>query len=218
MLTKSWNEYYSNKKHPLSNIFLHIPYIAKIILTRPRSIMEIGCGPAQHILFVKKILKNTKIYVLDLDKELLDRVKTYASDSIEDYLNVDILDHQRISTLPKVDLIISQGLMEHFGDKEFLEIINNFAPVAKKMLFSVPSDKYKNQDFGNEQLRSKFQIDELLRTSGYKYSVNNYFIDLGIRTKLNLINQYKFDIKSSINLLFRESCHLLVEIDYTKQR
>lgn len=211
---KTWNDYYAKQEFNLSNIFLHYPYLFRAISFRPKRILEIGCGPAQHSLFIKNISPKTAVSVLDLDQLLLKKVKKVASHNIEGFYNIDILDRKAISKLPKYDLIISQGLLEHFKDIEFLKIIHNFSTVSKRMIFSIPSNFYQNQDFGNEILRSKQDIQRLLEGTGYNFNIRNYPLDIGIRTKMNLIKQNKFDFFYSIYFLLFISCHILVEIDY----
>jgi len=102
----------------------------------------------------------------------------------------------------------------HFEAKDFLKIIDYFSRVSRKMIFSVPSDVYKNKDFGNEILRSKQTMFSLLQKNiSFKFKVSNYF-DLGIRTKIQLIKQDKLSPIDSLFLIFFKSCHLLVEIYY----
>ncbi|MFA5184154.1 MAG: class I SAM-dependent methyltransferase [Patescibacteria group bacterium] len=211
---KTWNEYYAERNLSAANILLHYHYLIKIIFYNPEKLLEIGCGPAQHALWLKKILPKLKVSVLDSDKKLLERIKKNTSDKIENFFNINILDRNEIERLPKFDFIISQGLMEHFNDFEFIQIIKNFSSLSKKMIFSVPSDVYKNQDFGNEILRSKEDIEKLLKNSGYTFKVSNYLFDIGVRTKINLIKQNKYSFFKSLILLLFKSCHIIVEIDY----
>jgi len=217
MKKKSWTNYYRNHKFSFSNILLHYPYLLKILLNKPKHILEIGCGTADHSLFIKKILPRVNVSLLDLDKNLLNKVKKLYKKKITAVYNIDVLDKKEISTLPKFDLIISQGLLEHFNDNEFIDIINNFSETSKKMIFSIPSNFYQFRDFGNEILRSKEQVESLLIKCGFKFKVSNYIPDIGIKTKIGLIRFNKMNIYNSLKFLLYNSCHLLVEINYKKE-
>ena len=52
----------------------------------------------------------------------------------------------------EVDVVFSQGVLEHFGDEEIREIVRQSLAVAPRFVFSVPSKFYGVQDFGNERL------------------------------------------------------------------
>lgn len=211
---KTWSDYYAHQVFSLSNIILHYPYLLRILLFKPSNILEIGCGPAQHSLFIKSISKKIKLSVLDLDRELLKKVKARALDNIEEFYNIDILNTEKVSKLPKFELVISQGLLEHFNDQDFLKIIDNFSIITNRMIFSIPSNHYHNQDFGNEILRSKASVQRLLTKTKYRFKVRNYPLDIGLRTKINLLKQNNLGLLESLRLLFFTSCHLLVEITY----
>jgi len=213
-MNQTWNEYYSKHNYSFSNILLHYPYLIKAVFLKPKTMLEIGCGPAQHTVFIKKIFPNIKVSVLDLDKKLLRKVKQNHSNIIENYFHMNINNKSSIKKLPKFDLVISQGLIEHFNDENVIKIIDNFSFVANKMIFSIPSDIYQNQDFGNEVLRSKKEMEKLLKKTGFKFKVHNYFFDIGFRTKINLISQNNLGFYESVKLLLFKSCHLLIEINY----
>lgn len=213
-MNRTWNKYYSKYNYSLSNILLHYPYLIRAICLKPKTILEIGCGPAQHTIFLKKVFPNIKASVLDLDEKLLKKVELKYSNTIENYFHMDIHNKSSIKKLPKFDLIISEGLLEYFNDKDVVKIINIFSFVASKMIFSVPSDVYQNQDFGNETLRSKREMEKLLKKTGFKFKVHNYFFDVGFRTKFNLISQNSLGFYESLKLLLFKSCHLLIEINY----
>lgn len=209
-----WYEYYRGRKLSLSNFFLHYHYLVCVLLFKPRKVLEIGCGLAQHAILIKNLLPKTKVSVLDFSNDILLTIKSNYLSKFENFFNLNILDIDRIKTLPKFDLVISQGLMEHFNDSEIICIIDNFAHVADRMIFSVPSDIYENKDFGDEILRSKDEMRKLLKIIKYNYKVKNYLFDIGVRTKINIIKKNRYGLIKSLKLLLFKSCHLLVEIDY----
>src|SRR3972149_2624876 len=213
MKRNNWHNYYKDTQYKMkaSNLILHWQYLLKIILSRPKSILEIGCGPANHSIFIKFFLKNSNLYLLDNDRLILEEIKKRYNSRVNRYFNLDVLDSEKIKKIPKVDLVMSQGLLEHFNDGDFVRILKNFSGAAKKMIFSAPSEHYGSKDFGNERLRSKREIEDLLKKSNLKkYRVCRYF-DIGIRTKITQISKGKINLRNIIRTLF-QSNHLFVEI------
>lgn len=198
------------------NTLLHYFYVYRVIIHNPKSILEIGCGTATHSVAIKKLLRGVELSLLDTDSILLKKNKEEYGDLIKNTFNYSILDGELIRSLPKFDVVISQGLMEHFPDKDFLLIIDNFSKVTNRIIFSIPSDVYCFKDFGNEILRSKKELSILLDKSHFNYRVDDYFIDIGIRTKMKLVKENKLGFFSALRLLFFKSCHLLVEVNYNK--
>lgn len=214
MQQKSWHNYYKDAQYKMkvSNIILHWQYLLRIILLRPKKIIEIGCGPANHSVFIKSILKNTSLYLLDSDRLILEEVKKHNY-CVSKYFNFDVLDYGKIKKIPQVDLVISQGLLEHFNDEEFVQILKNFSKISKKMIFSLPSENYGHKDFSNEILRSKSEIENLLKKGNFRKYRICYYFDIGIRTKIQQISKGKINLKNIIRIFFQAN-HLLVEIEY----
>lgn len=216
--TRTWNDYYKNHQAPLSNLLLHAEYLGRVLIRRPKKLLEIGCGPADHSLFIKKLCPRMQLYLVDSDRALLDTVTKRHGAKIADAFCVDVLDRGAVAGLPKVDLTVSQGLLEHFADADFARVIANFAPVTKRMLHSVPADTYQHQDFGNEVLRSQAELTGLLeRVCPYRFRVRRAF-DPGIRTKRLLIQENGYRGWPALRFLLFGSCHLLIDVDYTKPR
>jgi hypothetical protein len=68
-----------------------------------------------------------------------------------------------IAELKPIDIVFSQGLLEHFDDQKIIEIINaQLAFANRAVLFSVPSEEYKNQDYGDERLMSVAEWEAIL--------------------------------------------------------
>jgi hypothetical protein len=51
-----------------------------------------------------------------------------------------------------VDVVFSQGVLEHFQDDEIRELTRQSLAIAPRFVFSVPSKWYGHRDFGNERL------------------------------------------------------------------
>lgn len=212
----SWNEYYQDRKANISNLLLHWQYLLKVVIARPKKLLEIGCGSAEHSLFVKKVLPSTKVYLLDLDRKLLQKVIDNHPGIVTDHYIADVTSPSSISKLhlEPMDIAISQGLMEHFPDKEFIKVIENIRKITSNYLFSVPSNLYPTIDYGNEILRSSEQMRELLSViPKIRYKVSPY-IDIGLRTKFVALKTKKMSTISLIKYLLTGSSHLLIEIKY----
>ncbi|MGD8744615.1 MAG: class I SAM-dependent methyltransferase [Candidatus Woesebacteria bacterium] len=215
---KKWSEYYESLiKIKPSNIILHFGYILRVLSFRPKTILEIGCGPADHAMFIRKIMPHIKVYLVDNDSEILKKVGERYKGAIAGTYGIDVLDQKAVTQLSGFDVVMSQGLLEHFNDEDFLKIIANFSSVGKVMVFSIPSNEYEHKDFGNEILRSKEQVEELLRKQDYKFSVKKYF-DVGIRNKLVRIREKDLALLDALKYMITASGHLLGVVDYRKKR
>ncbi len=218
-MKKSWFKYYNKHQGVApSNILLHWPYIFQIILTNSKKMLEVGCGPADHSVFLSYINPNTKISLLDNDKKIIIGLKNRLSNKISNFYICNITNKKDVLKQNFVknefDLIYSQGLMEHFNKDDFQTIINNFLPYTKKILISIPSENYPTLDFGNEILRNKQQLFEIIKPiSNIDFKISKYFPDIGLRTKIIKIKNEKMNIVQSLLLLFLHSLHYLIEIN-----
>lgn len=211
-MNKKWSDYYKNIKTNKLNIYLHFQYILLIIFLNPKKIIEIGCGSGDHSIFIKKLFKKKIISFLDNDKDILENAYKKYSSNVQNFYYADILNKEKINKIEYHDIAMSQGLMEHFSDKDFIKIIENFRGKVNYFIFSIPSNYYPTIDFGNEILRSKREVEFLLhKISNIEFKVINYF-DIGFRTKINGLK--KFNNLSSKLLYFFKSNHLLIKIKY----
>ncbi len=218
-MKKSWFKYYKNHKGvALSNILLHWPYLLRIVQLRPKKMLEIGCGPADHSVFLSYIKPKTKISLLDNDNQIINSLKKNLFNKITKFYICNITNKKDVLKQKflknEFDLIYSQGLMEHFDKNNFQTIINNFLPYTQKILISIPAENYPNRDFGNELLRSKKQLTEVISPiKNIKFKINKYFPDIGLRTKIIKIKKEKINIIQSLLLIFFGSLHYLIEIN-----
>uniref|UniRef100_UPI004047E12D class I SAM-dependent methyltransferase n=1 Tax=Flavobacterium sp. TaxID=239 RepID=UPI004047E12D len=212
---KSWADYYVGHQRNFSNIVLHFPYLFAILWCRPRTILEIGCGSADHSMFLKKKFKKLEISFLDNDEKILANAKSAYADFIANTYLVNILDNSEVQAIPRFDVIMSQGLMEHFEDAEFTRIIDNFRGKTGNFIFSIPSNCYPTYDFGNEILRSQKEVQALLNAiPNIKHNIAGYF-DIGIKTKL-VGARVKKGIFQKLKYLMFASNHILVNVTYLK--
>jgi 2-polyprenyl-3-methyl-5-hydroxy-6-metoxy-1,4-benzoquinol methylase len=64
--------------------------------------------------------------------------------------------------LPHVDVVYSQGLLEHFDNEGVVKIIHRMIQYADAVVFSVPSENYPQQDFGDERLMNIAEWEHIL--------------------------------------------------------
>lgn len=210
-----WSDYYAGQGGSLTNIVLHLPYLLAVLLRRPRSILEIGCGTAAHSLFLKKIASGKRVSLLDSDEHILRAAKAPHPKRIEGVYDVDVRDERAVQEMPFFDLVMSQGLMEHFDDAEFRHVIENFRGKTTSFVFSVPSNEYPTRDFGDERLRSKSEIADLLAgIDGIGFTVSPY-LDIGVRTKLVGARRRK-GFREKLRYVFCCSNHILVSVSYLR--
>ena len=92
---KTWNKYYQDQTFRPTNIVLHWQYLLKILTKRPHKTLEIGCGLADHSIFLKKIKPNLQIYLMDLDREILEKTSQKYSKQISKVYFGSILDSKK---------------------------------------------------------------------------------------------------------------------------
>ena len=75
------------------------------------------------------------------------------------------------------DIAFSQGTMEHFGNKDIVELILNQLKVAKYVMFSVPSVYYPYKEFGNERKMTIEEWRTMLENAGFNINYLDYYHD-----------------------------------------
>lgn len=218
---EDWFTYYKDHKNiSPSNIFLHWEYLFNIMKGFPKSLLEIGCGPADHSMFLLKLFPWIHISLIDLDIKIINLLKKRHKNKINKYYICDVMDQKEIINLKfkenQFDVVYSQGLMEHFTDNELKKVITNFLPYTKKMIFSIPGENYPSHDYGDEILRNKNDLDRILKQiPKIKFKVKKYFPDIGIRTKVVAVRKIKRNLLEKFKFLFINGCHYLIEIKKT---
>lgn len=169
---EEWNEYWGSKSLKRKAIeFFREKWFARVFVSlvkkynKPKGkVLEAGCGSAVYAKQIGKVY-----YGCDLSREAL----KIASKTVPK----ERLKRGDLFSLPyrkdSFNLIFNQGVMEHFSDREFLEILSGFRKVAPKVLILVPS-KYSVFRIWNpfEEVSPRFfsrrELARLLRRGGYK--------------------------------------------------
>ena len=160
---KSWNDYYSEKiswKKYLEKLADHSYYMEKIIELNPSSVLEVGCGPGTRCVFLSYLGIKTK--AIDIDEEIIKQVNVYNKKfrgsvltGVEDAFKLPYEDKE-------FDVIFNAGFLEHFLDPDKIKLVKEFTRVAKYYIFMVPNKNYRLRPYGNEDLLTKNQWDNIL--------------------------------------------------------
>jgi len=199
-IRNDWNRFYESidiEEEVKKQEHIHKELIDSIRSESPGSILEVGSGAAS-IAF--SILKGKKIRFVTVDNNI-DILKKIRSNAKKLGLHIDVVCADAFKLPFKqgaFDTTFSQGLLEHFNDKNISELIKEKLRVASNsVLFSVPNNYYKHKDFGDEKLLSKARWEKVL--SGFNIAESkNYYT---IRTKRNFLKSlpimYMCKIKSN---------------------
>jgi SAM-dependent methyltransferase len=195
--TQIWEQFYEKPLSVFEFIVHTLPYLyylLRIIKQKPKKILEVGCGTAAHSIFLSYFLIRSLV-VLDSDTALMRDVrhniqrfgksrKLYPCRA--DAFNVPFKNDS-------FDMCISQGFLEHFSDDEIIELVKEQLRVARKVIFSVPSDKYPGKDFGNERCMHPEKWLSLLKDRINNVVVESKYapFDLAIRIRMRMSKSQK---------------------------
>ena len=148
-----WGEFYargSDLSSFFSSLHYHEPLLREVLSGPHGTALEAGSGPAVMSAFlamagVQAIAVDNDPAVLEVARESASRWPVQPEFVEGDIFHLDQLGHE-------VDVVFSQGVLEHFGDEEIREIVRQSLAVAPRFVFSVPSKFYGVLDFGNERL------------------------------------------------------------------
>jgi len=194
---QTWEQFYGKPLSVFEFIVHTLPYLyyfLRILKQKPKRILEVGGGTAAHSIFLS-YFPIRSLVVLDSDTALMRDVrhniqkfgkskKLYPCKA--DAFKVPFKDDS-------FDMCISQGFLEHFSDDEIIELVKEQLRVARKVIFSVPSDKYPGKDFGNERLIHPEQWLGLLKDRLNNVLVESKYapFDLAIRIRIGLCKAQK---------------------------
>ena len=144
MKNRDWNKWWTcqrlgkfitefSMKHYFKNIFVSC---VKKFASKNDLILELGCGSG----YITTRLGKESYNVTGIDYSET-APSNYKSDNFKFILG-DIRDEsfKRNYRTKKFDLVYSQGVMEHYSDNEFKEILKAMTDIAKKVLIIVPSN------------------------------------------------------------------------------
>lgn len=128
-------------------------------------ILEVGLG--QGATHAEMLLRGFEMYGIEIDPEVLEACRQNLQDAYDLLVKAEVLDVFKLSPrrLRHLDLpteyeaAFSEGLLEHFYDREIGQVVRAMLTVAPRVYFSVPS-VYHSEVYPNcRQMRREQWID-----------------------------------------------------------
>lgn len=170
----SWSKYYDEAltvESMLGNLYGQREFLGEISRSKAKKILEVGSGSGAMAVFLSWL--GFEVTSIDIDPEVITKAELEAKKingnvkfMVADGFNMPFKDDS-------FDLVIHQGLLEHFSDKEIVSLITEQLRCAPKVLFSVPNHLYMKKDFGNERLMDKEAWEHIL--SQFKFDISKYY-------------------------------------------
>ena len=116
-----------------------------------KKILEIGCGSGISTTFLAQ--QGFHVVGIDSDRDMIELATQISAQQKSS--SVFMLDD--IKTLDKIhehfDVIFSNGVMEHFSDKQIVAIVNRHLLVCDYVIISIPSDYFSDSQkiYGDER-------------------------------------------------------------------
>jgi hypothetical protein len=155
-----------------SSLHYHEPLIREVLEARPATALEAGSGPAVMSSFLA--MAGVQTIAVDNDPGVLEVARQSASrwPVQPEFVEADIFHLDQLGR--EVDVVFSQGVLEHFDADEARELVRQSLAIAPRFVFSVPSKFYGVQDFGNERLLEAADWERILTGLG-RVHVTPYF-------------------------------------------
>ena len=158
----AWADHYAHVQDCNSHLdpayYLHVLHDVVEQLAGPGgTVVEVGIGTACSTVELTR--RGLYVIGVDNDTEVLKRATQRNKQALFVYGNA--LDMTKLFT-ERVQVAYSQGLLEHYSDREIRRILWNKLKIADYAVFSVPSQYWPIQDFGNERLMSLEAWAEIL--------------------------------------------------------
>lgn len=150
--------------HKIKEKVVLVKYIKKFT-PRNGKIIEAGCGTGVISTYLSNLKFETT--ALDNDENMLSLAKEMAKTFPQkptfiqkDLLSLNLAENQ-------FDLCFSHGVLEHFSDLEIVQILKNQLRIAKIIIFSVPSNYFKEADkiYGDERFLDIKKWEDLINQS-----------------------------------------------------
>ncbi|MBI2596996.1 class I SAM-dependent methyltransferase [Candidatus Daviesbacteria bacterium] len=174
-MKKNWDKFYSKTyslEYLIQNAFYHLKFFNAIWEESPKKILEVGVGTGSMSIFFSYL--GLDVTGLDNDKDILKRVSDLTK-KLNGKVKLVLGNALKLPFKSKsFDLIFHQGFLEHFEEKEIIELLWEQLRVSQTVVFSVPNNFYQKKDFGDERLLSKAYWDKLLQTNYNLIESQNY--------------------------------------------
>ncbi len=176
----SWSEYEKWSFSIVKDVLAHLQFLLYCILFGlSKKTLEIGSGTGLQSCFISYF----GIEVISIDRD--SRVAKMASNISRYYNGKDVsfvvADARYLPFKEKTfGLSFSQGLLEHLDNTTIVEIVSEATKAVKgKIIFSVPSVNFPEQDFGNERLLYPWEWKAILvhfkvKAAYYKFDFQSF--------------------------------------------
>lgn len=173
--TSAWTSFY--KEGATLGTFFgtlahHEPLMSALLVDQPGTALEAGSGPAIMSSFLQ--MAGIQTIAVDNDPGVLEVARESASrwPVQPEFVEHDIFDLGSLGRT--VDVVFSQGVLEHFDDTQIRKATTEALAIAPKFVFSVPSKWYGHKDYGNERLMLAPEWEAILSGLG-KVTATPYF-------------------------------------------
>ena len=164
---KNWYSFYSERERSTttvgfaSSIFYHLAYICTILRYRPKRVLEVGCGRGVTSVFLSFFVP--LCVGIDLEPDMVTLARR-SNKKFHGRAHFYIMNGKKTSFSNNAfEIVCSQGLLEHYDDKEVMDFIEEWLRVAPACVISVPSKEYGRKEFGNERLLTIQDYEKILK-------------------------------------------------------
>lgn len=166
--TDSWAQFFDknffnlyDRSIILKELIIQIRRIAK----PPATVLESGCGSGLTSILLASM--GYTVTAIDVNSNLIQRLKRYevAFPNIS-CLQMDIF--QTDFPDKRFDIIFSQGVLEHYSDKDIVRALAEQKRIARFVVIDVPNARGKIGDYGDERAITRKQWRQLIGSAGLK--------------------------------------------------
>ena len=126
-----WGSHESSLKERVSWARIRLESKLNKYISPGIDVLDAGCGSG--LLSKYLVEKGCNVYSLDYSKKALSVCRELTNSKCTKYLNNSFFDDSFINQYQgKFDIVLSDGLFEHYTDTDQARILNNFAKMKKK--------------------------------------------------------------------------------------
>ena len=172
----SWSEYEKWSFSLVKDVLSHFQFLSYCILVGlGKRALEIGSGTGLQSCFVSYF--GISIISIDCDSRVIKMASLVSKHYHGKDVSFVVADARCLPFKEKVfGSSFSQGLLEHLDNKTIVDIISETKKAVNgKILFSVPSINFPQQDFGNERLMHPLEWKTILNV--FNARISYYLFD-----------------------------------------